>query len=515
VDARQRASYAWFLLSRLEQALGLRINPPVFWISAGLIAAFVLFGAILPDTAQAVFGAVQSFIAHTLGWLYNASMTLFLFFCAWLALSRFGKIRLGADDERPSYSYLSWFAMLFSAGMGIGVLFWSVAEPVTHYLKPPTGVGSTPAAAQQALEITLLHWGLHGWSVYVIVGLSLAYFSFRKGLPLTLRSALSPLLGRHTEGPLGHAVDIFAVLGTMFGVATTLGMGSQQVNAGLQHLLGVESSTPVQLIVIAIITAMATVSVVSGLDRGIRRLSELNVGLAVLLLLYVLIAGPTVTALQAVAQGTGSYLLVLAKQGFWSGLGGDLDWQSDWTLFYWGWWIAWSPFVGMFVARISRGRTIREFVLGVMFVPTAVTCVWFAIFGSIALERVQHGYTALSSAVQDNYAVAIYVFFDSLPLSGVVSVVAVLVVVTFFVTSSDSASLVIDYITADGNDEPPVRQRVFWATAEGAVAAVLLLAGGLAPMRSFQIATGLPLCVILLLMCYALVRALLREGRGG
>ena len=441
-------------------------------------------------------------------------MTLFLFFCVGLALSPWGKIRLGADDERPCYNVLTWFAMLFSAGMGIGVLFWSVAEPVTHYLKPPVGVGSTPAAAAQAMEITLLHWGLHGWAVYVIVGLALAYFSFRKGLPLTLRSALSPLLGRRTEGPLGHAIDIFAVLGTMFGVATTLGMGAQQVNAGLQHLLGVGTSTSVQLILIAVITAFATASVVSGLDRGIRRLSELNVGLAVLLLLYVLIAGPTVAALQSVAVGTGSYLLVLAKQGFWSGLGGDLDWQSNWTLFYWGWWIAWSPFVGMFVARVSRGRTIREFVLGVLGVPTAVTCVWFAVFGGVALQRVQSGYAALGSAVQDNFAIAIYVFFDTLPLSGVLSVVASLVIVTFFVTSSDSASLVIDYLSAGGEEDAPTRQRVFWATTEGVVAAVLLVAGGLAPMRSFQIATGLPLCIILLLMCYALVRSLLREGHG-
>lgn len=501
-------------VSSLEKSLGLKINPPVFWISAGLIAAFVLFGALFSATAQALFGAVQSFIARYLGWLYNGSMTLFLLFCAWLAASRHGKVRLGADDERPSYPYLTWFAMLFSAGMGIGVLFWSVAEPVTHYLKPPSGVGSTPAAARQAMEITLLHWGLHGWAVYVIVGLALAYFSFRRGLPLTLRSALSPLLGRRTEGPLGHAIDIFAVIGTMFGVATTLGLGSQQVNAGLQHLLGVPASTPIQLILIGVITAIATVSVVSGLDKGIRRISELNIGLAVLVLLYVLLTGPTVLALKTVVEGSGQYLSLLVRQGFWSGGGGDVKWQGDWTLFYWGWWIAWSPFVGMFVARISRGRTIREFILGVLLVPTAVTCVWFSIFGGIALQRVQHGHAALTTAVQDNYAVAIYVFFDTLPLPALISVVGVLVVVTFFVTSSDSASLVIDHLAAGGREDSPTRQRVFWAVAEGAVAAVLLVAGGLAPMRSFQIITGLPLCVILLLMCYSIVRELRREGRG-
>ncbi len=501
-------------MSSLQQALGLKINPPVFWISAALTAAFVLFGALFAETAQELFGAVQGAIARHLSWFYYASMTFFLLFCAWLAISRHGKVRLGADGERPEYGYVSWFAMLFSAGMGIGVLFWSVAEPVTHYMSPPQGAGSTPAAARQAMEITLLHWGLHGWAVYVIVGLALAYFSFRKGMPLTLRSALAPLLGKYIEGPLGHAVDIFAVIGTMFGVATTLGMGSQQVNAGLQHLLGFESSTALQLVLILVITLFATISVVSGLDRGIRRLSELNIGLSFLLLLYVLFTGPTTHALRTFAEGTGSYLLLLVKQGFWSGTGGgDITWQGNWTLFYWGWWIAWSPFVGMFVARISRGRTIREFILGVLFVPTAVTCLWFSIFGGIALRRVQEGDAALMSAVKDNFAVAIYVFFDGLPLSGLISVLGVFVVVTFFVTSSDSASLVIDYLSAGGEEDAPVRQRVFWATSEGAVAAVLLMAGGLAPMRSFQVATGVPLCVILLLMCYAIVRALRQEGR--
>lgn len=498
---------------RLEQALGLRINPTVFWISAALIAAFVLFGTLFSGTAQLLFGAVQSFIARLLGWFYKSSMTLMLIFCAWLALSRYGKIRLGADDERPRYSYLTWFAMLFSAGMGIGVLFWSVAEPVTHYLGPPVGASRTPAAAVMAMDITLLHWGLHGWGVYVVVGLALAYFSFRRGLPLTLRSALSPLLGRRLRGPAGHAIDIFAVLGTMFGVATTLGLGAQQINAGLAHLFSFGISTTTQLVLIAVITVMATASVVSGLDRGIRRLSELNVGLAALLLLYVLVTGPTLKALHAIVAGTGHYLLRLGRQALWSGVGGDVKWQGDWTLFYWGWWLAWSPFVGMFVARVSRGRTIREFVLGVLFVPTAVTCLWFAVFGGIALHRVSHGDAALASAVQDNFATAIYVFFDGFPLSRVISLVGAVVVVTFFVTSSDSASLVIDYLSASEDcDEAPKRQRVFWATTEGVVAAVLLLAGGLAPMRSFQVATGLPLCIILLLMCFAIVHALRRDA---
>jgi choline/glycine/proline betaine transport protein len=428
-------------------------------------------------------------------------------------VSRYGSVRLGRDDERPKYSYLTWFSMLFSAGMGIGVLFWSVAEPITHFTDPPIGTARTAEAATLAMDITLLHWGLHGWCLYVVVGLGLAYAAYRRGQPLTFRSALYPVFGERIRGAVGHAIDIFAVLGTMFGVATSLGLGAQQINAGLHYLLGVDVSIPMQLLLIAGITAMATASVVSGLDRGIRWLSRLAIWLALPLLFYILVAGPTDVALRSIIEYSGHYLLTIGRQGFWSSLGGSTKWQGDWTLFYWGWWIAWSPFVGMFVARISRGRTIREFVLGVLLLPTAVTCVWFCVFGGIGLDRVTAGDDVLASAVRDNFPVAIFVFFNSFPLTTLLSIVGVVIIVVFFVTSSDSASLVIDYIAAGGDPDPPKRQRIFWATTEGVVAGVLLVGGGLAPMRAFQLITGLPLAVILLLICYALVRSLRAEGR--
>jgi choline/glycine/proline betaine transport protein len=498
-------------MNNLLSAFGLRTSPIVFVGSAALIFAFAIFGTVFSESAGAVFAAGQQFITTTFGWLYNGAMTFFLGFAVWLAASRYGRIRLGDDQDRPKYSYMAWFAMLFSAGMGIGVLFWSVAEPVTHYMRPPFGTPESLESAQLAMNISLLQWGLHGWGVYVIVGLTLAYCTFRLKLPLSLRSALHPLFGDRINGGLGHAIDIFAVLGTMFGVATTLGLGAQQISAGLHHLTGLTNTTAVHLTIIAVITLMATVSVVSGIDKGIKYLSMLAIWLALGLILYVLFTGPTTVALRSTLESSGHYLLAMAKQFFWSNLGGDDAWQGDWTLFYWGWWIAWSPFVGIFVARISQGRTIREFILGVLLVPALTTAVWFSIFGGIAMHRVTHGDTALTDAVLNDVPVSIYVFFSGFPLSGLLSVVGVIVIVVFFVTSSDSASLVIDYLTSGGDLDPPRRQRVFWASIEGVVAAVLLLTGGLAPMRAFQVMTGLPLCIILLLMCVALVRALRAE----
>ncbi len=495
----------------LQQTLGIKTNPAVFSISTLLILVFVVLGTCFTTAADQFFTAAQAFITHTFGWLYYASVTFFLYFCLWIGLGRYGKLRLGRDDERPSYSTFTWFSMLFTAGMGIGVLFWSVAEPITHFQSPPSGPGGTLEAARGAMEITLLHWGLHGWAIYVIVGLALAFFSYRRGLPLTLRSVFHPLLGERINGPIGHTVDIFAVLGTMFGVATTLGLGSQQINAGLNLLVNLPVSTGSQLVLIAVITLVATASVVSGLDKGIRRLSELTVWLALLLFTFILFAGPLRYTLGWIFHSLSGYVMLLGRQALWSSVGGSEKWQANWTLFYWGWWIAWSPFVGIFIARISRGRTIREFVLGVLLVPSAVTCLWFAVFGGTALHEALHGNSDIVAVVKDNYPIAIYHFFSGFPLSSVLSVLGALVIMVFFVTSSDSASLVIDYLTSGGNEDPPKRQRVFWATSEGVVAATLLLSGGLTPMRTFQIITGLPLCVTLLVACYSLVLGLRAE----
>lgn len=501
------------ILAWLARALRLKSDPIVFFGSAGLILAFVLWGTFFSQSAKTLLSSVQAAISSHCGWVYHGSVTFCLLFCLAICFTPYGSVRLGRDDEQPRYSLLTWFALLFSAGMGIGVLFWSVAEPLTHFQQPPVGEAGTAAAATRAMDITLLHWGLHGWCVYAVVGLGLALAAYRHGLPLTFRSALYPIFGERVHGPIGRAVDIFAVLGTMFGVATSLGLGAQQINAGLHYLFDVPKNVTVQLLLIAGITGLATASVLSGLDRGIVWLSRLAVWLALPLLVFILICGPTGVALRAVAQYSGHYLATIAAQGFWSNLGGSTKWQGAWTQFYWGWWIAWAPFVGMFVARVSRGRTVREFILGVLLAPTAVTCVWFCVFGGIALDAVRHGNQALASVVLDDFTIAIFVFFEAFPLSRLLCVFGLLLIIVFFVTSSDSASLVIDYIAAGGDQNPPKQQRVFWATAEGGVAAVLLLGGGLVPMQTLQLLTGLPLAVVLLLICLAVVQFLRSERR--
>jgi len=500
-------------MNAVETGKRSRISPPVFFGSAGLILATVLFSVAVPETAASLFSRLQGAIVETFGWFYLLAVAVFLVFSLWLAFSSHGRVKLGPDHSEPDFSYRSWFAMLFSAGMGIGLLFFGVAEPIMHFGSPPSGEGGTVAAAREAMSITFFHWGIHAWAIYAVVGLSLAYFGFRHNLPLTVRSALYPMLGERIHGPIGHAVDIFAVLGTMFGVATSLGLGVMQVNAGLGYLFGLPVSLTVQLLLIAAITLMATASVVAGLDAGIRRLSELNLLLAVVLLLFVLFAGPTLHLLGALVQNLGLYLGSVVDRTFNLYAYQPNEWIGGWTLFYWGWWISWSPFVGMFIARVSRGRTIREFILGVLFVPVGFTFAWMTFFGNTAihLELIGAAVT-LSSAVADNVPVALFKFFELLPFSFVASLVATVLVITFFVTSSDSGSLVIDIITSGGSREPPVWQRIFWAVTEGLVAGVLLLAGGLTALQTAAIASALPFAVVMLVICYGLLRGLHMEG---
>ncbi len=492
--------------------MGMRVNPIVFFVSAALILLVVAYGALFTENATKVFALVQGFIVERLGWLYISVVAFFLAFVIWLFFSRYGRIKLGPDDSEPDYSYASWFAMLFSAGMGIGLMFYSVAEPILHYASPPVGPGGTADAAREAMKLTFFHWGFHAWAIYIVVGLSLAYFSFRHELPLTIRSAFYPILGERIYGPIGNMVDIFAVLGTMFGVATSLGLGVMQINAGLNHVAGVPVALWVQLVLIVVITLMATTSVVLGLDTGIRRLSELNLGLAILLFLFVLALGPTVFLLDSFVQNVGSYLGSLVTRTFQMYAFQESDWQAKWTLFYWGWWIAWSPFVGMFIARISRGRTIREFIAGVLLVPVGVSFAWLSVFGDTALYfEMFQGDASIATAVQTNLPVALFVMLEHLPWAAITSVVATLLVVTFFVTSSDSGSLVIDILTAGGDPDPPIPQRIFWALTEGAVAAVLLVAGGLTALQTAAITTGLPFALVLLFICYNLVKGLRQE----
>jgi choline/glycine/proline betaine transport protein len=488
------------------------ICKPVFFISAALILLVCIYGAGFSEHAAVTFNALQNWLTTNFGWFYMASIAFFFGFVVYLAFSRFASIKLGPDDSEPDYTYLSWFAMLFSAGMGIGLLFFGVSEPLTHFAQPPSGPGSTVQAAGHAMEITFFHWGLQAWSVYIVVGLSLAYFSFRHGLPLSVRSALYPLIGDRIYGPIGHAVDIFAVLGTMFGVATSLGLGVMQVNAGLNFLFDIEVSTSVQIVLIVFITGMATISVVAGLDAGIRRVSELNLMLAIIMLIFILVAGPTATLLGALMQNIGGYLSGMVDMTFNLYAYQPIEWMGDWTLFYWAWWISWSPFVGMFIARISRGRTIREFIVGVLLVPAGFTFLWLSLFGNTALtmELADSGIGLVNAALVDS-PTALFVMLDQLPWSNLMSLIATLLIITFFVTSSDSGSLVIDIITSGGNEDPPVWQRVFWAIIEGAVAAALLLAGGLSALQTAAITSALPFAVVMFLMCFGLYKGLSSE----
>ena len=492
----------------------LAVNPPVFFISGALLLIFVGFGAIYTETAQELFPAVLDYVASTFGWFYLLSVASFVGFAIWLLMSPYGDVRLGGDDERPTYSTASWFSMLFSAGMGIGLLFYSVAEPISHYVKPPIGAGRTQEAASQALAITFFHWGLHAWAIYVVMGLAIAYFAYRRKLPLALRSTLYPLLGNHIYGWAGHAVDILAVFGTLFGLATSLGLGAMQINAGLAHLFGLPETRQVQLILIATITGAATISLVTGVDKGIRRLSELNMILALILLLFVFFIGPTTVILDGFTDSLGRYFSDFVGRTFRTDPTGQSTWYKANTLFYWGWWIAWAPFVGMFIARISRGRTIRQFVLGVTLVPTFVTFIWMTVFGQTALYLEVVKKAGIADAVEAKVSTAIFVMLQELPLASVTCMVAVALVAVFFVTSSDSASFVVDMLTSGGIPDPPIWQRVFWAVSEGTVAAVLLVASGRAGLSALQAAVvtvGAPFALVMVAMMVSLVLALKSE----
>ena len=486
----------------------MKVNPYVFFVSAGIILVFLFLGTIFTAPVNQAFQLLQDGIARHFGWFYVLSVGFFLVFILWLFISPYGKIRLGKSHNRPEFSNVSWFAMLFSAGMGIGLLFYSVAEPVLHFTTPPYTEPMTSESARQAMILTFYHWGLHAWAIYIVVGLSLAFFAYRHDLPLSIRSTLYPVLGNRIYGPLGNLVEILAVFGTLFGVATSLGLGVQQVNAGLDYLGILGESQGNQLMLIALITAVATASVVSGLDNGIRLLSTLNLLFGVLLLLFVLFTGPTAFLLGSMVQSTGSYLQELVGMTFQTDVFRGLEWKKQWTLFYWGWWISWSPFVGMFIARVSRGRTIRQFIAGVLLVPTLMTFVWMVVFGHTAIHSELFGQGGISEAVSTSTPTALFALLEQLPLPRISAILATLVVATFFITSSDSGSLVIDILTSGGDPEPPVGQRIFWALTEGAVAAVLLVAGGLLALQTAVITTALPFCVIMIFMCYSLRKAL-------
>lgn len=485
------------------------LNPPVFFGSAALIIALVLYSTLAREQAQDLFSQLQNWIIVNASWFYVLTVALILITVVFLAVSRFGDIKLGPDHSQPTYRNSTWFAMLFSAGMGIGLMFFGVAEPLMHYANPPVGEPSTVAAAKEAMKLTFFHWGLHAWSIYAIVALILAFFCFRHDLPLTLRSALYPLIGDRIYGPIGHAVDIFAILGTVFGVATSLGYGVLQINSGLNHLFGLPVTVPVQLGLIAATCALATLSVASGLDRGIKLLSEFNLILAVILLGLVLVLGPTVFLLKAFVQNTGGYLSEIVSKTFNLYAYEPTDWIGGWTLLYWGWWLSWSPFVGLFIARISRGRTIRQFVCGVLFVPAGFTLLWMTVFGDTAIHMVlQQGVHSLVETVAQDSSLALFAFLEQFPFSSVLSLVAILMVVVFFVTSADSGALVVDMLASGGQPVTPLWQRLFWSTLMGVVAMALLLADGLKALQTATIASALPFSVVLLAATWGLLKAL-------
>jgi BCCT family betaine/carnitine transporter len=498
------------------QRWGMDIHHPVFWISSGLILLFVIGVLIAPEAAKGAFDGAKWWSIGAFDWLFMVGGNIFVIFCLALIFLPVGKIRLGGEDAKPEFSTMSWFAMLFAAGMGIGLMFWSVAEPTAYYTgwyETPLGVAkNTPEAASKAMSATMFHWGLHPWAIYAVVALSLAFFSYNKGLPLTIRSAFYPLIGDHSWGFIGHTIDTIAVLATLFGLATSLGFGAQQASAGLAYLFGFEATIATQIAIIIVVTAIALISVLRGLDGGVKVLSNINMGIAGILLLFVLVVGPTAVIFSTMGSTLVGYLGDIVSYSNWVGRE-DEAWMQGWTVFYWAWWISWSPFVGMFIARVSKGRTVREFIIAVLLIPTAVTLVWMSAFGGSALDQIQNGVGALAGGL-DKVELAMFQMLENLPLSTLTSSIGIVLVLVFFITSSDSGSLVIDAITAGGKVDAPAVQRIFWVMIEGVVAAALLFGGGadaLTALQAAAITVGLPFTVVLIAMCLCLYMGLSHE----
>ena len=484
------------------------VNPNVFLSTVAIIVVFLAIVVLAPHSFDLLTRQLNQWVIDSFSWFYVLSVAVFLILLVYIALSDMGKIKLGPEHSQPSYSNGSWFAMLFTAGMGIGLMFFGIAEPVMHYVTPPTGEAQTIQAAQDAMRVTFFHWGLHAWAIYTVVGLSLAYFAYRHNLPLKVRSALYPMIGQKIYGPLGDAVDTFATIGTVFGVATTLGFGVTQMNSGLNYLFGIEQSPTIQVTLIIVVSAMASMSVFLGLDKGVKRLSELNLILALILLLFVFFASSSVYLLQTTIQNAGQYISNLFSMTFNLYAYQPNGWIGGWTIMYWAWWISWSPFVGMFIARVSKGRSIREFIVGVLLIPTGFTLIWMGFMGNAALYSIlQEANHGLVLAVQKDSSVALFEFLHSLPFSNVMSLLATFLVMLFFVTSADSGALVTDYLTAK-SENSPIWQRLFWTVLMAVLAIVLLLVGGLSALQSATMMSALPFTFIMLFICWGLLKAL-------
>ncbi|ACH67320.1 BCCT family transporter [Aliivibrio fischeri] len=499
------------------QKWGFDVHNPVFGISAGLIALFLVAVAVTdPESAKTVLDGFKWKIINAFDGLFMWSANIFVIFCLALIVSPFGKIRLGGDKAKPDYSMVSWIAMLFAAGMGIGLMFWGVAEPVAYFtgwFETPLGVeANTPEAAKLALGATMFHWGLHPWAIYGVVALSLAFFAYNKGLPLSMRSIFYPILGDRTWGWPGHVVDILAVLATLFGLATSLGLGAQQAASGFHHVFGMDGGLGLQVAIIFVVTLLAVVSVMRGIDGGVKVISNINMLIAIVLLAFVALVTFAISmgTIPTTIMGYVENIIPLSNPH------GRVDeaWMHGWTVFYWSWWISWSPFVGMFIARVSRGRTVREFITAVLIVPTLFTVLWMSIFGGVAIDQVVNNIGTLGSKGLTDVSLAMFEMFDALPMGNILSMIAVVLVLVFFITSSDSGSLVIDSITAGGKVDAPMPQRVFWAFMEGAIAVALLWVGGTEAIQALQagaISTALPFTLILLAMCVSLVMGMRTE----
>jgi BCCT family betaine/carnitine transporter len=503
---------------------GLDIHNPVFMISGLTIVAFTFFALALPEVANDFFGWLRPAVTSTFDWFFLSAANIFVIVAVAIMVSPLGKVRLGGTEAQPEYSYLGWFAMLFAAGMGIGLMFFGVSEPISHYSSsvaegagsadswaPLAGAAGAPEEARRlGMAATIFHWGLHPWAIYAIVALALALFAYNKGLPLSVRSIFYPIFGDRVWGWTGHIIDTLAVFATLFGLATSLGFGAEQANAGLEYLFGIPVTDVSKVLLITGITAVALVSVVAGLDAGVKRLSEINMVFAALLLLFIILGGPTIaiaTGFLANLQAYAEYLPALSMPFGRE----DANFAQGWTSFYWAWWISWSPFVGMFIARVSRGRSVREFIFCVLLIPSVVSVLWMTAFGGTAISLVDGGASSITDAALE---LKLFAMLDLLPIAAITSFVGIVLVIVFFVTSSDSGSLVIDTITAGGKVDAPVPQRVFWCIFEGLVAIALLLGGGLGALQAASVSTGLPFAAVLLLGCFGLVKGLMQEPRG-
>ena len=508
---------------------GLDIHNRVFLVSGLAIVIFVFLTLAFQNQVAPIFEGMRDWLSSTLAWFFMSAGNIFVLVCLGLIVSPLGRVRIGGTKATPDFTYVGWFSMLFAAGMGIGLMFYGVSEPLSHFgtsfegitmadglrtdWAPLAGaIGDVEASTRLGMAATIYHWALHPWAIYAVLALGLAVFSFNKGLPLTVRSIFYPLLGERIWGWPGHVIDILAIIATMFGLATSLGFGAAQASAGLNFLFDVPTGTTTEIVLVVIITAIATISVIAGLDAGVKRLSEINMVLAALLLLFIIIIGPTLMILSGFFLNLGAYFQHLPELAMPFGRE-DKNYIEGWTAFYWAWWISWSPFVGMFIARVSRGRTVREFLISVLIVPSTACVFWMTAFGTTAIDQVvsKGRQIVADSAVE----LQLFVMLDAMPWAHITSFIGIILVVVFFVTSSDSGSLVIDTIASGGKVNSPRPQRIFWCSFEGLVAVALMLGGGLAALQAMAVSTGFPFAIVLLVSCISLIKGLMSEPREG